>query len=79
MSDNTIALTPDPGNPLQTEYLGIHEDGFVKTLLRLTDDERSLKEAGIRVVLWAFGGIVETSQGVGWIWYQKVLIDSHSL
>lgn len=79
VSDNTIALIPDPCNPLQSEYLDIQEDGVVKTLLRLTDDERSLKEAGMRVVLWAFGGIVETSQGVGWIWYQKVLIDSHNL
>lgn len=79
VSDNTVALIPDPGYPLQTEYLSIQEDGLVKTLLRLTDHERSLKEAGMRVVLWGFGGIVETSQGVGWIWYQKALIDSHSL
>lgn len=79
VSANTITLIRDPSNPLETEYLDIQENGVVKSLLRLTDDERSLREVGMRVVLWAFGGIVETSQGVEWIWYQKVLIDAHNL
>ncbi len=78
ISSNTIAVVPDPSTPLDTEYQDIYRDGMVKTFIPLTEEEDRLKDIGTRVVLWPFGGIVEASPGLGWIWYQKIAIDGNS-
>lgn len=71
VTNNTVAIIPNRAEPLETQYLDIKSDGRVEPFLRLTEDEILMENGGDRVMLWAFGGIVETMPGVGWIWYQK--------
>lgn len=74
MTSNTVAIIPNTAEPLETQYLDIKPDGIVQPLIPLNEAETLLELGGVRVVLWAFGGIVETVPEVGWIWYQKTVI-----
>lgn len=74
ITSNTVAIMPDREHPLESQYLAIKPDGMVEPLLPLNEDEILLEKSGVRIVLWAFGGIVETNPGVGWTWYQKTVI-----
>lgn len=72
VSCNTVAVMPNISHPLETRYLDIKQNGIVKEFLALNEEELDLeKEKGSRIILWAFGGIVESRPGVGWVWYQK--------
>lgn len=71
LTSNTVAIMPDKTYPLETQYLSIKPDGIVEPLLKLTDDEKALQNGDLRIGLWPFGGIVETTPEVGWMWYQK--------
>lgn len=70
--NNTAAIVMNPARPLISAYLSLRRDGTVKTFLAPTSDENSvMMEGGPRVRLQPTGGIVETSPGVGWMYYQK--------
>ena len=72
VQSNTAALVESPAEPLNSAYLSIQEDGMVDALIPLTGDELCLgKREEVRVTLWAFGGLVEVSPGLGYIWYEK--------
>lgn len=77
----------DHGDDTQVDQQGGEQDdpqdnpkkGIVREFLELNEDEEGLmRDNNSRIVLWAFGGIVETRRGVGWVWYQKTEIDSNS-
>lgn len=72
LANNTVALIEDPNQPLKSKYLEVEEHGFIKPFLQLTAEEKQLEEQKMgRVVLWAFGGVVEMKDGTGRLWYQK--------
>ncbi|KAA6416020.1 MAG: hypothetical protein FRX48_00739 [Lasallia pustulata] len=78
LQSNTAAIVKSPAEPLNSEYLSIQKDGLVDALIPLIGEEhrfykdpRFWKDPEWRVTLWPFGGIVETSPGLGWIWYEK--------
>ncbi|KAL8826685.1 MAG: hypothetical protein Q9191_003648 [Dirinaria sp. TL-2023a] len=63
--------------PLKSHYLKIDPDGMVEPLIPLDREEQDIQATKLprreifRVKLWCFGGIVETSPGVGWLWFEK--------
>ena len=63
---NTAAIVMDPARPLISAYLSLRSDGSVKAFVAPNDDETTTN-----LRLRATGGIVETSTGVGWMYYQK--------
>ena len=72
LANNTVAVVPDTTQPLKSKYLDVEENGFIKPFIQLTSEEQQLEEKKEgRVVLWAFGGVVEMSDGSGRVWYQK--------
>ena len=72
LQNNTAAIVVDRTKPLESTYLSIQEDGTVDALVPLTEAEILLTHnKDKRVTLWAFGGIVETSPGTGWTWFEK--------
>lgn len=75
LTSNTVAIVPDKHTPLASAYLDFQENGLVNALLPLDESERRLEEQGVRVILWAFGGIAETRPDLGWCWYQVAEID----
>lgn len=72
LANNTVAIIEDTKQPLKSRYLEVFENGFIKPFIPLTSEEQQLeqKKDG-RVVLWAFGGVVEMKDGTGRLWYQK--------
>ena len=76
LQSNSVAKAAK-GAPLINHYLGIKPEGLVDPLIPLDDEEKQLQNTVLplqekyRVCLWCFGGIVETSPGVGWLWYEK--------
>ncbi|MCJ1464585.1 hypothetical protein MMC07_003198 [Pseudocyphellaria aurata] len=74
ITNNTIAKVRNVKFPIDTQYVEIESDGVVKMFLPLTEDELLLENSGVRVVLWTYGGIVETADEVGFIWYEKMVI-----
>jgi hypothetical protein len=75
ITSNTVAIVPNRQMPVATAYMDIDEHGMVNALVPLSDSERHLEEQGVRVILWAFGGIAETRPGLGWTWYQVAEFD----
>lgn len=72
LANNTVAIVEDPSQPLKSKYLEVEENGFVKPFIQLTAEEKQLEQQELgRVVLWAFGGVVEMEDGTGCLWYQK--------
>ncbi|CAD6592752.1 MAG: hypothetical protein ASARMPREDX12_006434 [Alectoria sarmentosa] len=72
LANNTVAIIEDKGQPLKSKYLEIEESGFIKPFLPLTPEEQQFEKNKMgRVVLWAFGGVVEMEDGTGCLWYQK--------
>lgn len=76
LQNNTASLVLDPGSPLETRYLSINDSGLVNPLVPLSQEERQIEQDNIGscVKLWGFGGVVEISDGVGLLWYQKTVI-----
>ncbi|KAF6220757.1 hypothetical protein HO133_003191 [Letharia lupina] len=68
LANNTVAIIEDTNQPLKSKYLEVEENGFIKPFIPLTFEEQQLEG---RVVLWAFGGVVEMKDGTGRLWYQK--------
>ena len=64
----TIAVVEDKDQPLASKYIEIDENGLIKPFIPLLEIEKHIKH---RVVLWAFGGVVEMKDGTGRLWYQK--------
>ncbi|KAL8768070.1 MAG: hypothetical protein Q9209_005613 [Squamulea sp. 1 TL-2023] len=87
VSSNTYQVIPDLTRPTEARYLSINSKGFVMPLINMSEEEEeylSLPEnKGKRFAFWCFGGIVEITLGLGWVWYQKFIIDevdgSHNL
>lgn len=72
VQSNSAAIVMDPTSPLISAYLSIQHDGMVDPLVQLTDEERHLQaESNVLVTLRALGGMVETSPGVGWGFWEK--------
>ena len=72
LADNTVAIIEDTDQPLTSKYLEAETDGYIKPFIQLTSEEVQLEEnRQDRVVLWAFGGVVEMQDGTGRLWYQK--------
>lgn len=72
LANNTVAIIQDRDQPLKSKYLEIEENGFIKPFIQLTAEEKQIEEQKWgRVVLWAFGGVVEMEDGTGRLWYQK--------
>lgn len=77
ITSNTVAIVPDRANPLLVKYMDIQKDGMVDALIPLNDSECRLAEQGVRVILWAFGGIAETRPDLGWTWYQVAEVQNN--
>ena len=72
LANNTVAIIEDRNQPLKSKYLEIEDNGFIKPFIKLTPEEQQLEDSKQgRVVLWAFGGVVEMKDGTGSLWYQK--------
>ena len=72
LANNTVAIIEDTNDPLKSKYLEVEENGFIKPFIPLSAEEERLEDEGLgRVVLWAFGGVVEMDDGTGRLWYQK--------
>ena len=72
LANNTVAIIEDTDQPLKSKHLDVEENGFIKPFIQLTSEEKRLeKKEDVRVVLWAFGGVVEMEDGSGRLWYQK--------
>ena len=72
LANNTVAIIEDLDQPLKSKYLEVEENGFIKPFIELTAEEKQLEDQIMgRVVLWAFGGVVEMQDGTGRLWYQK--------
>lgn len=78
VSSNTYQVVPDPSKPRDAYYLSCDRNGFVLPLINLNEEEvRFLNtpgNEGKRIAFWCFGGVVETTPGIGWTWYQKHVI-----
>ena len=87
IASNSYQLVLDRKRATEARYLSIDKEGFVEPLIDKDEEEThylSLPENKTkRVAFWCFGGIVEISPGLGWVWYQKYFIDhsdnSHDL
>ncbi|KAL9615371.1 MAG: hypothetical protein Q9167_000199 [Letrouitia subvulpina] len=76
---NTYQLVKDRRRPIDAIYLSSNENGLVSPLLKLTEEEEELeKNSDIRIALWCFGGVVEVSKGIGYVWYQKHQFDKNN-
>ena len=72
LANNTVAIIEKSDKPLKSRCLETEENGFIKPFIPLTLEEKQLEmEKKGRVVLWAFGGVVEMKDGSGRLWYQK--------
>lgn len=72
LANNTVAIIEDTNQPLKSKYLEVEESGFITPFIQLTSEEKQLEEKKEgRVVLWAFGGVIEMEDGSGRLWYQK--------
>ncbi|KAM0798070.1 hypothetical protein BDR22DRAFT_891591 [Usnea florida] len=72
LANNTVAIIQNSDQPLKSKYLETEENGFIKPFIPMTPEEQQLEaEKKGRVVLWAFGGVVEMKDGSGRLWYQK--------
>ena len=72
LANNTVAIIEVKTQPLKSKYLEVEENGFIKPFIQLTSEETQLEKNNKgRVVLWAFGGVVEMKDGTGRLWYQK--------
>ncbi|KAL8856270.1 MAG: hypothetical protein Q9178_007107 [Gyalolechia marmorata] len=79
VSSNTYQVVPDRKKPTEALYLSTDCDGFVTPLIDKNEEEAQyLSLPGNktkRIAFWCFGGIVEISPGLGWVWYQKFIIN----
>ena len=73
LTNNTVAVIEDIHEPLKSKYLEVGENGIVKPFIGLTPEEQKIEDDKKgRVILWAFGGVVEIDdRGTGYLWYQK--------
>ena len=72
LANNTVAIIKDIGEPLKSKYLDVGENGIIEPFIGLFPVEQQLEDDEMgRVVLWAFGGVVEMEDGTGRLWYQK--------
>ncbi|KAL9131932.1 MAG: hypothetical protein Q9175_006647 [Cornicularia normoerica] len=72
LTNNTVAIIEDKKQPLKSKYLEVEANGLIRPFICLTSEEQQLEEEKKgRVVLWAFGGVVEMKDGSGRLWYQK--------
>lgn len=81
ISSNTYQIVPDRSRPRDAYYLSHDTNGYVYPLIKLDGEElcylNKPENVGKRIAFWCFGGVVEITNGVGWIWYQKHII-SHN-
>ena len=72
LANNTVAIIEDISQPLKSKYIEVEEIGYIKPFIQLNAQEKQLEnDKQGRVVLWAFGGVVEMKDGTGRLWYQK--------
>ena len=80
ITNNTYQMVPNLLEPTDARYLEMDDDGNVAPLIKMTEQERAeirLMDNGSRFAFWCFGGIVETSPGFGWVWYQIHKIETN--
>ena len=76
---NTYQLVKDLKQPTDAIYLSSDKSGLVDPLIPLTEEEKKLEdEKNARIALWCFGGVVEVTCGIGYMWYQKHRFDNKS-
>ncbi|KAL8946624.1 MAG: hypothetical protein Q9222_007006, partial [Ikaeria aurantiellina] len=79
VSSNTYQVIPNLDTPTESHYLTMAPDGLVSPLIEENHDDRDYLaqrvNADKRVGFWCFGGIVETNPGLGWVWYQRHIIN----
>ncbi|KAL8713234.1 MAG: hypothetical protein Q9220_002755 [cf. Caloplaca sp. 1 TL-2023] len=79
VSNNTYQVIPNAAKPTESHYLTMAPNGFVPPLIEDDYDDREYvaqsANAGKRVAFWCFGGVTETSPGLGWVWYQRHVVD----
>ena len=80
LPSNTVSMITDKAKPLESSYLCIEDSGLVEPLIPLNEEETQLAKdhPGRRITLWAFGGVVEISPGVGLIWSTSPSHPSHN-
>ncbi|KAL9579338.1 MAG: hypothetical protein Q9212_005164, partial [Teloschistes hypoglaucus] len=80
ISDNTYKIIPDPTVPTQAFYLSGAHDGYIRPLIEPTRAETEWlalpENLGVRLAFWCYGGVIEFTDGVGWTWYQKYVVDT---
>lgn len=79
ISSNTYQVVPHISRPTDAYYLTRDANGYVYPLIKLDGEELDFlnqpENAGKRIAFWCFGGVVEIANGVGWMWYQKHIIN----
>ncbi|KAL8853583.1 MAG: hypothetical protein Q9221_001569 [Calogaya cf. arnoldii] len=80
ISSNTYQVVEDGRWPTEAMYVLLDDHGFITPLIDADEQEMEYlilpENRSKRIAFWCFGGVVETSRNIGWVWYQKHIIDN---
>ena len=71
---NGQAKISDITRPTLCRYDGFDSTGKSRIFIPLLADETNIPNS--RCTLWAFGGVVETSPGIAWLWAEKSVFNN---
>ncbi|KAL8731889.1 MAG: hypothetical protein Q9166_003173 [cf. Caloplaca sp. 2 TL-2023] len=78
LSSNTYQLIPNHKKPTEAYFVETELNGYVQPLIKNDPEEElylSLPQNQFkRIAFWCFGGVIEFSPGLGWVWYQKFIV-----